>query len=613
MAQPQNDRLESKYKTVYDQLPFFVTVPGFSLGIFALVSTIAGFGILLKYALRSSGFTYLAGSNMVTQQQLLWSFSPTLLATVVGAALNVVQRDLSVLEPWVGLRKGGQAARRTLSLRYASRPPVAILAGTFKNHHFLLLFISWIAISTNVLNIAMGGLFSESFTTIELPAMTFLSAYSPTVLSVDSFSDKGGSNIVNMTNAFEIARTNIADGTGLSPWTTKEFSLVPLTIPPEASSPGRVFKATTTGIGAYLNCEPLPVTNSTVGKMGISYTPQFSNDQPLAAGYVYWQAVAASQNMTVNCASLLPILKNFTLFTEATWSGLGALDLAQLLNGANNNYSEICDEYSVTVITSGSQTNANPIALSCKPGINIVDLDTKFDSQGYVTSHDRIRSRSGSDLSFITADEDIPIAFQGLLEGVASLSRGRNNTNPNMSRFDWPGLLMAHLDAMSPSRSQDNDVTHVAALASEVYGQVFSSYFSHSRDLILNKNGTRPQVQVIPFSREARMVPSVPLFNVTLVLLTLYIVALCVVMVYRRERYSGPRMPISVGSLIPWIAHSNMIGDFKGTHHLSSDLRDEYLVSLNKKYGFGWFRGTDNKLHLGLEKEPLLDRYLLQS
>ena len=67
-------------------------------------------------------------------------------------------------------------------------------------------------------------------------------------------------------------------------------------------------------------------------------------------------------------------------------------------------------------------------------------------------------------------------------------------------------------------------------------------------------------------------------------------------------------MPKSLGSIIPWIAHSRFLRDFQGTEHMSSDARDLYFNRLGKEYGFGWFKGVDGKVRLGVEEEPLLDR-----
>ena len=620
---------KSKSEDVYDELPFFVTTVGFGIAVIVLVGTIIGFSYLLTIAIRSGGFTYLADSNEFTQQ-LLWSFTPTLMATAIESALLVMHRDLSVLEPWVRLRNGNASAAQSLSLRYASRPPAAILAGTFKKRNFLLLFVSLVSISSSVLNIAMGGLFSQSFTTVQSPLMDFTPKYGPSHLTVND----PESNVVDVTQraegGFGLARTNITDDTRLVPWTTTDYSFMPLIVPSEPSNSTTVFQSTTTGIGAHLNCVPIPVTNSTTNSMGLSFVPHFVNGTAVTAGYFYWHVQAAiiedgGPNITVTCASFIPVERYFALAPEPSWAGLGEFDPARLLDAPNRDLIDFCTAGPLIVIRSGregsmpnSEAAPSPVAVSCEPLIDISEFSVAFDSQGYITSYDKIDKTGADNISLLSASESYRFDFRTLFGSIDLVSRQTKTvgTTPfndtNVPSYDWAGLLLAGLENSTLSTLDGTDIVNrTSGLASQVFSRVFSAYFTLSQDTLLNKNGTKPQVQGTAFHREARMVPSIPAFAITLVLLSLYILTLILVIIFRRQRYSGPRMPISIGSLIPWIAHSNMLKDFEGAHHLSSDLRDEYLDSLGKRYGFGWFQGTNGRLRLGLEQEPLLDRYIL--
>ena len=613
-------------KDAYDRLPFFVTRPGFIIATLVLVGTIIGFSLLLKSAINDGGFRYLAESNIFTQQ-LLWSFTPTLIATMIESALLVVHRDLSLFQSWTKLRAGNVLARRSLSLRYASRPPAAILLGTFKNRDFLLFFISLTSISSSILNIAMGGLFSQSFTTVQSAPMNFTSKYTQTrlIANLPEISDVETDLTTNeIQGGFEVVRTNITDGTRLGPWSTTNYFLMPLVIPSDVQNAQTVFQATTTGIGAKLDCTKFPLTNSTTNALGISYNPNAIDGHNATAGYFYWQVeidgeMTNANSTTVTCASFFPIVQNFSLFPQAWWSNKGKFEPSTLLDPHFREYNGYCDLGPIVVITNrqtkpSSMITASPLALICQYTVDIADFDIQFDSQGYIAAYDKSNDSSANNTSLLSADKDYLSNFRLLfspMTGLASAIYG-DQTYTNLPQYDWPGLLMARLDAMQSSHF-GNDTARYSQLASDTFSRIFSAYFSLVRDIQLNKNGTRHEVQVVAQYREARMVPSIPSFVVTFILLVLYIFALILVIIFRRQRYSGPRMPISLGSLIPWIAHSKMLKDFEGTHHLSSDLRDEYLASIHKKYGFGWFYGTDGTLHLGVEQEPLLDRYILDT
>ena len=406
----------------------------------------------------------------------------------------------------------------------------------------------------------------------------------------------------------------------LSPWVTTDYFMLPLSIPHEASQSERVFKALTPGIGASLDCTEYPLTKLSSSKIGSWYAPS-SSDKAITIRYFYWQARVEARNITVTCVSMLPTGFGFTITAWTLWAGPEDSDPVELvaddIEGQSEiYYSGLCHTYSMIVVTdelgnSSSNPDLGLLALVCKPKIDITDFDVTFDSLGSIISYDKSQARLDNHPSLISIEDGAVLDFWTLFGYSAWLSVKPLRPDLDMLRHDWLGYLMTSLNATMGSSSTVGSATYVAELASEVYSRVFSTYLSTVQDTLLNKNGPKPEVQVTPYSREPRMVPSIPLFIVTFLLLGLYVVAFVVVMIFRRQRYAGPRMPISIGSLIPWIAHSTMLGDFKDTQHLSSDLRDEYLDSLGKKYGFGWFYGTDGKLHLGLEQEPLLDRFIL--
>ena len=96
------------------------------------------------------------------------------------------------------------------------------------------------------------------------------------------------------------------------------------------------------------------------------------------------------------------------------------------------------------------------------------------------------------------------------------------------------------------------------------------------------------------------MEPSTPAFAITISLLVLYMVGAMVLYIKRRKQVV-PRMPVSLGTILPWVIHSRILKDFESTSHLLSKLRDEYLQSLEKTYQFGWFRDERGTVRLGLE------------
>lgn len=82
-----------------------------------------------------------------------------------------------------------------------------------------------------------------------------------------------------------------------------------------------------------------------------------------------------------------------------------------------------------------------------------------------------------------------------------------------------------------------------------------------------------------------------------------------VALLYRRH-YFVPRPPSTIASILAFVHQSHMLDDFVNTERFGSDQMRSMLVSKNKRYGLGWFRGRDGKLHCGVDEEPMLSRYV---
>jgi Protein of unknown function (DUF3433) len=77
-----------------------------------------------------------------------------------------------------------------------------------------------------------------------------------------------------------------------------------------------------------------------------------------------------------------------------------------------------------------------------------------------------------------------------------------------------------------------------------------------------------------------------------------------------RRHYFVPRPPSTIASILAFIHQSHMLDDFVNTERFSSDQMRSMLVAKNKRYGLGWFRGRDGKLHCGVDQEPMLSKYV---
>ncbi|CUS14191.1 unnamed protein product [Tuber aestivum] len=97
-------------------------------------------------------------------------------------------------------------------------------------------------------------------------------------------------------------------------------------------------------------------------------------------------------------------------------------------------------------------------------------------------------------------------------------------------------------------------------------------------------------------------------FVLGVIILCVTILTMGLVLHLRRAPFL-PRQPGTISSVLAFIHQSKMLVDFEGTEEQSTAMRKKKLRRLGHTYGFGWFRGRDDKWHLGIDHEELLQGY----
>ncbi|RLL94368.1 hypothetical protein CFD26_103372 [Aspergillus turcosus] len=92
------------------------------------------------------------------------------------------------------------------------------------------------------------------------------------------------------------------------------------------------------------------------------------------------------------------------------------------------------------------------------------------------------------------------------------------------------------------------------------------------------------------------------------VVAVLIVSALFVFIRYRRPFM--PRQPNTIASILAFVHQSRMLDDFVGTERFTNAQMAEMLVSRDKRYGLGWFKGRDQRPHCAIDEEPMLSRYV---
>lgn len=570
--------LRDRIRTRVDPRPHFLVIPIFILEFLFLIAVIAVMSLVIASLAHEGSFRHLTQSDSSFFQVVL-SFLPSVVASAVGSLCNSIHRNISILEPWVHLQRGKAKAGASLSMNYASQTPWLVLLKTIRDRHFLLGLVSLACVMNTVLTVVAGGLFTQKLTTSGFATQAIKANYSNSIFKQTDFA-------ADFTE-YDLIETSITSGVPMLPWTSPDYSFVPL----KNSQPNVTasYRATTLGIGADLECQELSISkhlkrNATTGAPYWQYQP-FQND---------------SRQCTVNMFrqnhEKIPLSIHFL-------SPAALEDMDQ------------CQTFTVLVVgrwnyTGDSAiTDHNTVALHCEPQIQMQNFSILFDQKGQIQESDpmpntAITSGSMYDNATISLGQfnkvfaSIPQNFAGEAE----------QKGPTVSSYDWAGFLVARLYKQREHRISSLEPDDLIAMSETVYQWVYSTYFSLWGPIYLEplENPHTATNATVYYSTWA-MIPSVPSLTIALSIIALDTLVVLVVFGTRRGRFKGPRIPRSIGSVIPWIANSRMLSDFRGTYSWTSLQRRDYLERLNKRYAFRLFPGSDAQWRFAVDEESLVE------
>lgn len=572
-------QLGENLRTRNDPMPHFLVIPFFIVEFLALAAVIILMALVVQSLARDGRFRHLTQSDSSSLQVVL-SFLPSVVASSVSSLCTSIHRNLSVLEPWVHLQRGMATARSSLSLNYASQSPVAIFCKAVRDRHVLLGLVSIACVINMVLTVVAGGLFTQEMTTSTLSTEDLTLNYSSSVFWRNDFAAQF--------TEYDLIQTSITSGVPMLSWTSPNESFVPLQI--HNRDPDALYGATTLGVGASLECQPLP--------------PEKGLIHNETTGHSYWK-YALFDNKSVECVADMPMSHNKD-------EGI-SLSIHFLSPGDVNN-SDICQTSTVLVVgrwdylPNATVSDDNTIALHCEPRVRLQDYSVIFDSKGQINYHDRIQNTS---ITNGTMFENATVSlgqfnkvFAAIPESFVGNTTTRNGSY-NISSYDWAGFLVARLYQREDPDFDSLDPVRLTDLTQTVYQWVYSTYFSIWRDLYLEELDTPIQATNGTIVRSTwAMQPSVPSLAIALIIIAFDTLVVLIVFGTRRGRFRGPRMPRSIGAIIPWIAHSRMLSDFGETHGWNNTQRREHLTALNKRYGFRMFMGHDGRWRFAVDEEP---------
>ncbi|KAF7137096.1 hypothetical protein CNMCM5793_007109 [Aspergillus hiratsukae] len=576
-------QLDDQMRKRADPMPHFLVIPFFIIEFLFLVAVITAMSLVVASLTKDGKFRHLTQSDSSFFQVVL-SVLPSIVASAVGSLCTSIYRNISILEPWVHLQRGRATAKASLSMNYSSQTPLAVLVKAVRDRHILLLLISVACIANTALTVVAGGLFTQQLTSSSLPTSSLFTNHSNAVFQQTDFA-------ADFTE-YDIIQTSITTGVSALPWTSANHSFVPIAIKDPDSD--ALYGANTLGIGADLVCQELSIADSLVEypQNGSAYWVYQTFDDPDLHCKVDMTPLQHPQeDVTLSIHFLSPV--------------------------ATEDEAVDCQTSTVVVLgrwnyTSGSPvTNQNTIALHCEPRIHLETYSIIFDTKGYIQDLSPI---AGTTITSGPMYDNATISLGQFNKVFAAIPQSyiSNSTYDRKSyitSYDWAGFLVARL-----YRRREPDFTSLGTyelmdMSKIVYQWVYSTYFTIWRGIYLQPLDTPHTAPNSTVSYNTwTMVPSIPSLAIALMIIALDTLIVLIVFGTRRGRFKGPRVPRSIGAVMPWIAHSRMLDDFRGTYFWTSVQRRIHLDRLNKRYGFRMFLNPDGHWRYAVDEEPAEDK-----
>ena len=250
-SQPSTLITSSQVENSTSTYPWVLRLPvgyAFVALLVALLSTIILLNQLAKEYKGLKSFT----ENAVLRQ-LLISYVPVIFATFLEPFWTLLNRVLCILQPFQTLRRANSPMSKSLELRYSCVPPQLALWRAVRARNGLLVLVCAIGLSTNILAVALAGLFVNTRTEVSSEE-TLQSLYIP---KFDQVFNLSGSAYWPDTGIFLATSASILKSSPPLPWVLDNTFFVPFA--PHKSTELKVnatFSGATQGFGVNMSCQP---------------------------------------------------------------------------------------------------------------------------------------------------------------------------------------------------------------------------------------------------------------------------------------------------------------------------------------------------------------------
>ncbi|OQE25106.1 hypothetical protein PENSTE_c006G02761 [Penicillium steckii] len=575
--------------------PHFLTPLWFLLECLLMAGVLAAFGISFQFIrLDKLDTSDSAGTTIIW---LFLDYGPTVIASMISSLFVSVHRHIGSIEPWVRLREGMALSKDSLAVNFGSYTPLTVWSQFREKKPPLLIILSVICILDFGLTIASTGMFEPSVDKWKENTQAITTLYNTSSFGNPQLrTDFSGTTLISDV---------LSMGRPLLSWSAANISFYPLGIndPSAEYMDMSIYTSRTRGVGVELQCEPASHSHNSSRQSFWTYNLPGSENGSTCSATLQHPALHDIQPNPFNGSLYFGNVVNSSHTCQKSFVvGWKSEDV---------NLFEDADEFSGVFY--------------CAPTIMIRDFKVNFDLNGVIsryqpilgssiTSGEMFQNVSNGLLTFndaFTRHAQIPNSWNTVLISQVYNILEFNSTANYASRPNRHSNRLSHSylhKSIQQTATQRQDLfIRTLQLA---YQTAFSSHISLQRDAYLThvrpSKSTSTHVPAVVTSAVWYVTPSNATIGVIIAFLSIDLAVLMGVFWLRHGHYSGPPFPRSIGSLIPWITHSRLLNDVRGTSSWSEEKRTTHLKQLGHRYRFGDFGGSHARVALDHDEKSSL-------
>lgn len=545
-------------------------------------------------------------------RQLVESYVPTAIATLIEPTWVFMNRRLCVLQPFDALIKGNAPASDSINLQYTSHPPQLMLLRAVRNRQFGLTLACMMALLANVLTVAFSGMFNEGSATVP-EAMNFTNVYEPMFLPVDGPNADTAGDL----KLFYIAMSNLTSNTPLPAWTDDVAFYMPVELPSSRNT-SQQFMVETRAFGTEVECRQLRQgsQNTFVLTAQSDGNGKFFGNLTFSitdATFGNFRCVLPLGNETGVMAGDCPAAPSSLEVIGPVYSpDEGATDpqsmCSQMLVAAwfrSASFEQCGTARNMTRPQAANVTDKDATVLACLPLLTSQLVNVTVNDYGLLIQEgSAAKVETEVQKYFIGNSTNLTLLANDILtnkETTWHTPLGISDWHQDTYPSDWMSYVMEHAsggnDFLNPAFPPPTFEV-IAPLFSNAYSRLFAIWLSTKQNSLFARSKSAVPTTGTVLQKQPRVMVSRLAFIVAETILAAYVLTLVYVFVSRRH-WTLPSSPTTMGSMIVTFAASRAVREIDHGPKTSTGKG-------NSRFGYGTYMGTDHREHVGIERDPFV-------